>query len=487
MGQKKKNVVSLAVMAAVAGALVAYAYFGVMAPEEQKTAQKEANERLFATSGDGEADGGAHWTVRRITVEAKGDSTTLERREGKWWIVSPVEALADPIVADSVSSQLQNAKFKSVIDEQPTPADLAKYGLEKPSFTVSAMAELGEGKEKQVTLRGGIENTFDGSIYMQRDDSPTVWSAEGGVRYSFDKSTFELRDKEPLALEVTKLSRAEVKHPGASFTLARAEDGKAWKLTQPTEEPADTATVSALLESLKSARASEFFEDSPERRKQFGLTAPEVEVIAAREGKPEPVRIALARVKGEDGEERVYALREEGSRAMIAEVSDAALTGLKKSPAELRDRSVLRFSRDAVAELSFTQEGGGAEVIVKRTQSADAGVAEEWSIVAPEKSAAGKWKLSSVLWSLGALKASELGELDKAKGWETYGLTEEARAITLKDEAGKVLAALKVGAESKEKPGSFWVRGTRDVPLLVDGARLAELPDALSDVAEASN
>lgn len=485
MRQKQKNLLTLLLLGGIAAAVAGYAWFGVKEPGEREAAEQQANERLFAPGPGSEAEN-ASVTVQQITVEARGGTTRLEKREGGWWIVAPVETPADPQVVDALSSQLQTAKFKKQIEATPTAEDLERYGLNKPAFTVTALAwPTGDpAKRREVSLKGGIENPFDGSIYMQRNDDPAVWSAEGSVRWSFDKSLFELRQKEVLALDAAKVQRLEVKSPRADLALERLADKKRWKLVRPREEPADAAAVASLLDGLESSRALTFLEATPEQRKQLGFDQAAFDVRLLEEGS-DPVRVRFVKTKI-DGVDKLYALREQGARTTLAEVTEGALSALEKSPAQLRDRSVLSFDREAVAELTFRPEGGGAAITLERTQTADAGVAEAWSVTAPRRGEARKWKVASVLWSLATLKASAQGE-EKPKSWETYGVTKASPSVVLKDADGKTLAMLQVGQEVPDQPGTRWVRGTRDQVLLVDAARLMELPSQLSDVMDVND
>src|SRR5690606_11043307 len=111
---------------------------------------------------------------------------------------------------ESILTQLQSGKFKATIEEAPADADLEKYGLKAPVFSVTAKAYVpdtsGGGKDdparqRTVTLYGGIENTFDGSVYVRRDTDPRVYSADGSVRYALEKDLYSLREKELLGLD----------------------------------------------------------------------------------------------------------------------------------------------------------------------------------------------------------------------------------------------------------------------------------------------
>jgi hypothetical protein len=483
MKRTQKSLLLLGGLAAASAGLTLYAFKGVKEPQERQAERRAAEERLFPVPAAGrKADADAP-RFTRIRVDAQGQSTTLEREEGGWRVVSPVEARADTIAAEGLVSHLQNARFKTVVEESPTPEDLKRYGLMPPQFTVTARAELPQGGEQTVTLLGGVENTFDGSVYMRRDGDPRVYAAEGGVRYALQKGTSELRDKEVLTFEEPKLAALEVKGPGHRYRLERDAAGS-WHLTEPRRMEADSATIKSMLSELKKVRAQAFPADTPEERRRLGLQTPRLEaVFTPKEG--ERVRLRLSQ-HTEEGTARTFVLKEEAGTSLLTEVSDRVLGELEKSPEQLRDRSVLHFKTDEVAELVFSPGGGAPPLVVKRVRAADAGVSEEWQVAAPRSGPARKYKVSSLLWSLKGLKASAVGE-ENPKTWDRYGVSEGGRSVALHGADGKLLARLWLGKEVPQKSGILYARGSRAQVVEVDASRLSELPTGVEELLEGTS
>jgi hypothetical protein len=492
--QREKNLLVLLVLVGLAGGLGLYAYFGVMKPEERESQRKETAEKLFAPyrSDEKSADGGSPPTAvfTSVVVKAKGDSTTLEKKGDAWWITSPLSARADKFTAEGLIGQIQTAKFKATVEENPSDADLAKYGLDQPRFTVTARAYLpdargeGEGsadpsRQKELVFYGGIENTFDGSVYLRRGGEKPVYAVDGFVRTSLEKSTFELRDKEVLAVDETKLKQMEFKSKPNHYLLEH--EGSGWKLISPKQSPADTSTVSSMLSAFKNERATAFLNDSPAERKRVQLTAAAAKVtFTDNSGEKVAIRLSKAKI---DGTEKAYALRETGKEAVLAEVPVAAVTALDKSVVDLRDKSVLSFNRDQVARITFSPGGNAPEIIAEKV-IADAGSPEEWQLIAPEKAPAKKWKLTSLLWSLTSLKASGFAE-ENPKDWSKYGISANSKSLALADREGKVVARLQIGREVKGKSNALYVKGSRPEAMELDSARLSEIPWKLEDVIDA--
>jgi hypothetical protein len=248
---------------------------------------------------------------------------------------------------------------------------------------------------------------------------------------------------------------------------------------KPVAVPADEVKVADLLTALKEQRALSFPADSPETRTKLGLEAP---VVDARftPASGEPVRLRLSQVT-EDGTTKVYALREQGPRALLGEVPENALSILDVGEKDLKDKRVLSFKREAVKRLVFHPGGGAAPIVVASVAGADGG-AGVWEVESPKQGKAKHFRVVSVLGSLDTFKASGFGEA-KPKSWAKYGITDASRGVVLQGADGKELARLWLGNEVKDKAGTVYARGSGPDVLEVS-ATYVELPSKLEDVLE---
>lgn len=480
MTQTGKNLATLGGLAILAAALGLYAWLGVMQPEADAEKQKAAEEKLVSFGADateGAADAGdASIRFTRLEVHAKGETTRLERKDDGWRIVSPVEAEADSFAVDAMTSQLQTGRFDEIIEEAPTPQDLERYGLASPRFRITATAVApGGGASKEVTIAAGIENTFDGSIYVQRGGDPKVYAVKGGWRWNLEKTTFDLRSKQVLSVPKKDVQRIEIVAGKSQWGLERGDGGN-WKLAAPETRPADGQAVDALLAGLENHRATSFLEDTPQTRTSTGVDAPLVTAtFTPKSG--EAITLALGRARADAGEQ-VYVLRTSGGTTTLAEVPPSVLADLQKNPAEFRDKSVLTFDKQKVARIAFTQSD--SRLVVERVQT-DAGFSEEWRVVEPRTGPAKKWKLSSILYTLGSLKA-KAGRDENPRSWSKWGLDRPTRTVELSDREGKVLAALAVGKSVDGATDVHFVRGTPNQVLELDTSRLSELPTTVEEV-----
>lgn len=487
MSQLRKNLLMMGALAVIAGGVGLYAYFGVHKTAEREEHQKAEAEKLVSlgpAEEDGDADAGTQgFEVTKLVITAKGDVTTLQKRDGKWRITAPLEAEADSFAVDSVTSQLQTGKFKDTVEEKPTAEDLKKYGLDQPRFTVVATVQPKRGgAAKEITLHGGIENTFDGSIYVQRGGDPKVYSVQGGIRWNLEKSTFDLRNKKVLAVPEKEVRKIEVAGGAHPFVVEKDAEGNGWRLVKPEAQAADPQAVTLLLGGLGNVAATAFHPDSPAERTKWGLDKP-VLTATFTLASGTPVRLDFSRgaaqAKGADaGAPALYVLRTEGGNTVLAELPSNGLAGLEKDPSELRDKTVVRFDKDKVARIAFVKDG--SKIVVERLRT-DAGNSEDWRVVEPQQGPAKKWKLSSILWTLGSLKAKSFGE-ESPKSWAKWGLDKPEREVQLLDSAGNLLARLAVGREVEGKADTRYVRGSRDQVMELETGRLQDLPGSVDDL-----
>ncbi len=481
MSQLGRSALWMGGMALVALGLGLYAWKGVQEPEAKAKAQKEAEGQLVSFGPDA-----GRVAFTQVIIESRGSATTLTLQEnGAWRITAPVQATADAFQVDSLMSQLDAGRIVHLVDEAPTPEALARYGLDAPQFVIRATAKTpGGGEPTTFVLKGGGENTFDGSSYVQRGDDPKVYAVPGGVRWGLDKSTFDLRTKEVMRVE--RPVSVEVKAPRHAFTVERqGENAEAqWRLlvgTPPSPLAADKQAVEGFIKGLRKQLALAFLEDSPQERARVGMDAP-IATLVGRMETGEPVRLSVSQ-REEDGEVRTWLLRTDGRDVVLAQMEEGALSALDVDPATLRDRSVLSFDKAKVAKLVF-EDQGKPRIVVERVPSAADGKGEDWRVLEPQPGPAKKFKLSSILWSLGSIRASEYLD-ERPKDWAKWGLDAPARKVTLLGAGDTPLATLAVGAEVPGKENTRYARGSRGGLVEIETGRLEDLPNSPADVLDA--
>jgi hypothetical protein len=484
MKQAYKTLLSLGILTLLAGAFGLYAYFGAYKKDETEKKQKDHDARLFTPYKLDEktVDGGVpKIEFLKLAVTVDGKPTMLERVPGQdWMLVSPVHAKADKLVLDAIVSHMQTAQFKSTLDENPTAESLKTYGLDNPKFIIEAESEVApmadnmKSESRKVMLKGGIENTFDGSIFMQRNNEKTVHTAEGGSRYTLSKNTFDLREKQILAIDEKKIQSFSVKSTVNNYALEKNAE-KQWTLTKPSTELADSNTVAAMLSQFGSERAQEFFD--PSEAKSKGFETPFVDANFVLDS-GDKVRIRLMREVKDAGAADVFALREEANLSELARFPGSALQ-LDKNTEDLKDKTIVRFKKEAVVKMVFYNADRTEIVLAKDSPDASA---EAWKVMSPVQGKAQIFKVTSILWTLSTFKAQSLGERNP-KDWSKYGIKNSSRHIALFDLNGEI-ARFTFGDLVPGKPNTYFVRGTNNTVVESDGSRFSEFPTGVEGLLE---
>lgn len=461
MNARQRSALGMLAMIGAAAAVGLYVWFGVLRADEAEKARKETSDRLLPIT-----------EVDALSVTARGGHSRLEKHEGKWRMIAPVPSAVDEAVVSELLRTLTTGKVKATIEDAPSEADLRRYGLQPPAFLVAATSG-----NQEVAVEGGIENPFDGSVYLRRRGEAKVHAVEGQVRQALEKSAFDLRAKELVTLPDAEVARIELRQ-GKTFTaLTRAANGT-WRIEKPRPEEADRTEVESLLGSLRADRALAFPEVSQASLEALRLDAPVAEVtIAPTQG--DPLRLRYGEVDDGSGVKKTHVLRERGAETLIAEVGRTGLTAVQRPPEAWRDRSVLRFDKAAVRELRFWPRGG-AERIVARKVSPE-GAPEEWLIGEGDAAKpARKYALSGLVWALGSVKA----EAEAGKPAAKHGLSPEGRRVEVVGQGGQVLATLLLGNDVPGKPGAVYARGTTGQVVELERSRLSELPQTAADLIE---
>jgi hypothetical protein len=268
-------------------------------------------------------------------VLARGaNSIELSRAGSEWKVIKPVPSRSDYSTVEGFITRLSSANMSKLVEEKP--ADLVKYGLDKPSMTVT----IGAGSAKTVLE---VSKAKDGETYARDASRPMVFMVDTTLQGDLDKNFDDYRKKELFEFRPFYLAklRAVLDAPRGPKTYefekqkpATPADPETWKVTRVggTSHTADQAAMDDLLNKLVSIKAESFVD----AKTKTGIDKPALVVSASfDEGKFERVRF------GQVGE-MAYGLRDgEASTAKIDSNSmraamqafDLAVTPKEPTPA----------------------------------------------------------------------------------------------------------------------------------------------------------
>ncbi|EPX60629.1 putative lipoprotein [Cystobacter fuscus DSM 2262] len=487
MNARQKNLVTLLATTLVAGGLGLYAYFGVMKPRAEQPPATETPGALFPTSSP-EApgtDGGtpAAPVFTWISIDVPQGRTELELRDGAWRVTSPVSALAEHKEVLGLVDELADARFSATVTDKPTDEELERFGLKPPRATVSARAYVPDAqgggaqdasRQHSVTFHLGIENVFDGSVYVRREGDPHVYLAQGELRVLLLKEPSSWRNHVVFGLEESSLLRIELKGRKNTLLLERATTDKPWQMAQPMVMRADTRRVASIFKELNRYKAIGFPEPEWEPQVKRALEKPVVEAtLVPKVGGPMRLRFVELQV---GGFKRAFVSTEGVKEPMLAQVDSGALAVLEPPPLDFKSKKVLEVQAGQVEKFVIHPGGRGEPITLEKDSQT-----KRWEVVSPLPGRAREFKVASLLGSLEKLEA-EAVVATGAKLGARYGITDSSRGVTLMDGTGQEMARLWLGNPVPDNSQRTFGRGSSEDIYELSTAALDALPLTLEEL-----
>jgi hypothetical protein len=351
--------------------------------------RKDAEEQAKKLFGELKADQ-IEWIALRTS---DGHDARLERVQGAWRLVAPVDFPADATTADGLASALEGMVSEGVIED---PQGLAVYGLDRDEKVVRFRAN---GAEHE--LRLGKKTPVGANDYAATGASGTVYTIPSYRATSLSKPLDDLRERRPLRFDRDGIERIELTWHDGGVVLEKKE-GK-WRLVSPLDTEADAETVETLLSDLVFLRATGFV-DQPPADAEIGLDRPQYRAVLvdAREEGKEPLRHELVIGSVLDGQSRAA----RGAETAVYRIPNERFDKLPKQVVAFRFRDLAKFvATDAQRfEISWADPSasGSSQVVTVTGTSSDG---EGWT-VQPKEMAPGL--ASRLVAELARLRADDI-------------------------------------------------------------------------------
>lgn len=402
--------------------------------------------------------------VNEVTLRRREETVRLTREGGGWQVLEPVKSRGDRGPIEETLTSIVTAKMDREIAGKPGALD--EFGLENPALDVSLLLKSG----KSASLLLGTKSPTGVWVYAREREKPAVFVVSDGVLRDATRPVSDFRDKTILSFDRKDVSGLEVVTRDETLAVEPAGEGK-WKLTRPRALPADTDTIQDFLDKLTGARIKEFVAEAPKSLAPYGLERPVQLAIHTGKDKDRATKsLLLGRV--DDKKKGVYALRPGESSVLL--LPEDVWTGLPKTTAVIRDKTVVAFERDKVQKLEVESPRG--RVTIDRE-------GDRWRITQPEALPADQVEVGGVLVKLKGLRAQAFLAED-ASGIPRYLAHPEVRAsLTLRGESTPVTVLL---APSPDKRGSqataYAAVAGRGPVVLVEASALSDIGRALNEL-----
>jgi len=448
----KKTTLLVLLLAVGLGAVVYY--FDWRRSNEEKPA-KDTSKPAFSVS----AADISSFTLSH-PIAPSDPSIRVEKRDGAWQIVQPVETGADQSTAQGIVDQLGSARIEQT---EPGDADRRKaYGLDPAKVLVEF--QLANGA-KHTLLIGNTDFTGN-SVYAIVDGGPSVALLPQSLFLSAGKPLDDLRDRAVLHVDSAEAASFSLKNSSGEMAASKEKDD--WSFTKPVATRAASGSVDTLLSAVANAKMVSVASEKPQDLDKYGLASPAITFSAAT-GKGTPATLLVGKKDG-----AAYFARDT-SRPTIFRITEELYKQLSGKFDELRDKKLVHMDTADMQRLEIHDANG--TIIVSRKKDSP----EEWSFEAPEDQkgkSASAWK---ILDSFGDLKPEEV--IDHPASGLTAQLANPAISAVITDKAGtelKIRIAKPAGnfvyAQASDSPSLYKLKKNVFEELNVKPIDLVSLP-----------
>jgi hypothetical protein len=310
--------------------------------------------------------------ITRPQVAGEG-TIRLEKQNGTWQILQPLQTQADERLVSGIIETLGNSRIQS--NQPATPDRLKVYGLDPPAVSVEFKLQNGS----QHTLKLGNKDFTNTYVYGQIDGKD-VALVPNALRVQTDLSADMLRDHNVLHTAENNVNSFSLRNPSGQIDAKKEKTG--WTFTKPDAgQLADDSDVTALLNSVSSAKVTAVVAESADNLGRYGLSAPLITFTATNDG-GKSATLLVGKKEGSD----YYA--KDTSRPTIFKVNETLYKKLAETYGDLRDKKLVHLTQSDVTRAELHNENGTIVIAPKSEQ--------DWVAEAPPEikdKAIATWKI----------------------------------------------------------------------------------------------
>lgn len=285
-----------------------------------------------------------------------------------------------------------------------------------------------------------------------------------------DTSDPATRKAKAFAVETGTIEEVTV-HAASGEETTLKKSGTDWQVVAPVSAPADNSTVSSIVSSLETLEKQKTLEENPTSVSPFGLEPARIRVRFKVTGDSTPRELLIGN-KTPTGSD-LYA-RIAGAPALFL-ISAYLEDSFSRSTFDLRDKTVLKFSRNDVDTIRLEPAAGPAVTLTRK--------GTDWQISQPTQARADFLAVDAILnrASQGQMKAIVAGEpaAPTAADLRKFGLERPQLVVTFG--AGSTKATLALGGN--QDGATLYARDlSRPVVFTVEAGLLTDMKKAPADL-----
>ena len=189
-----------------------------------------------------------------LEVTTPDRTLRFAKANNEWQVTAPAPGRADFTAVEALTGRLAGLQMKSIAEAEP--ADLKKFGLDKPAATV----KIGSGSSQATLIIG---SKAEDGLYARDASRPAVFTIDPTLLDDLKKDPFEYRQKDLFDARSFNSTRVEVVRAGQAHAFEKVKskdkDGKEeekWRQVSPQARDVDQAKVESLLSAITGSQAT---------------------------------------------------------------------------------------------------------------------------------------------------------------------------------------------------------------------------------------
>jgi hypothetical protein len=364
-----------------------------------------------------------------IVIQNGDDKIELRKSNDKWRLETPIKDQADRAAIDGLISDLENWEKDETFPAKEMEADksrMAEYDLVKPKLRLKLL-----GKEMPPEILFGKEGALENRMYVRFENAKDTFLVRQTVRKDIAKKPEEFRDRKLTELTTGQVARAVLKTPAGEMELEKK--GDFWDIVKPLRARADSAKINDLIAQVTSARIQQFVADDHGDLQPYGLAEPRGSITLFTSGDKQGQVLQIGAVP-EKEKDQVYVRF--SARSFVYTLPKKIEEILNATPADLRDRRLIRIDTNNLDRLTIEVPGKSKVVLARKDQA--------WTIASKNNQPANSAEVTRLLDALKNEQVTKFVE-DVASDLPKYGLDHPQLQLTFSSFASENTAESNAG------------------------------------------
>lgn len=288
--------------------------------------------------------------VTRAVLKSPAGELELARKGEHWQIVKPLQARGDDEKIGDLLAQVTNARIQEFVGAGG--GDLAGRGLAEPRGSITI---YGAEEKPGETLQIGAPAKKNDQVYARFLPRNGVYALPKKTEEILTARPNDLRDRHLVRLESENLDRLHIAGQGQP-EIVLARKGESWTIASRNNQPANSAEVRRLIDTLSAQQVTRFVADTASDLPKYGLDQPQLRLTFssfASENTAETsagerpfLTLSFGKIEGDEVFARV------GEEPFIVAVNRQLLSQIWSDPLQWQELAIFKFKPNDIQRFS---------------------------------------------------------------------------------------------------------------------------------------